>query len=56
MIQNQGCFLYTHNHSNLIARKEVVDNVTSNSEMAKNLFFLGSTLIMLIIHRNPNKC
>jgi uncharacterized protein YyaL (SSP411 family) len=38
-------FFYTHNnHSNLIARKmEVGDNVipSSNSEMAKNLFFLG---------------
>ena len=40
-----GMFFYTHNnHSNLIARKmEVADNVipSSNSEMAKNLFFLG---------------
>tara|TARA_R110000868_G_scaffold157599_1_gene384971 strand:- start:5972 stop:8083 length:2112 start_codon:yes stop_codon:yes gene_type:complete len=42
---NSGMFFYTHNnHSNLIARKmEVADNVipSSNSEMAKNLFFLG---------------
>jgi hypothetical protein len=40
-----GMFFYTHNnHSNLIARKmEVADNVipSSNSEMARNLFFLG---------------
>lgn len=40
-----GMFFYTHNdHSNLIVRKmEVADNVipSSNSEMAKNLFFLG---------------
>jgi hypothetical protein len=40
-----GMFFYTHNnHSNLIARKmEIADNVipSSNSEMAKNLFFLG---------------
>lgn len=40
-----GMFFYTHNnYSNLIARKmEVADNVipSSNSEMAKNLFFLG---------------
>ena len=40
-----GMFFFTHNeHSNLIARKmEVADNVipSSNSEMAKNLFFLG---------------
>jgi uncharacterized protein YyaL (SSP411 family) len=42
MIQNQGCFFIHNNHSNLIARKmEVADNVipSSNSEMAKNLFF-----------------
>jgi uncharacterized protein YyaL (SSP411 family) len=40
-----GMFYYTHNrHSDLIARKmEISDNVipSSNSEMAKNLFFLG---------------
>nr|MBA3674653.1 thioredoxin domain-containing protein [Chitinophagaceae bacterium] len=40
-----GMFYYTHNqHSNLIARKmEIADNVipSSNSEMAKNLFYLG---------------
>ncbi|MFN2458777.1 MAG: thioredoxin domain-containing protein [Chitinophagaceae bacterium] len=40
-----GMFYYTHNqHSNLIARKmEISDNVipSSNSEMAKNLFYLG---------------
>lgn len=40
-----GMFFYTHDdHSNLISRKmEVSDNVipASNSEMAKNLFFLG---------------
>ncbi|MBL4861764.1 MAG: thioredoxin domain-containing protein [Crocinitomicaceae bacterium] len=40
-----GMFFYTHaDHSNLIARKmEVSDNVipASNSEMAKNLYFLG---------------
>jgi uncharacterized protein YyaL (SSP411 family) len=37
-----GMFFYTHNnHSNLIAKMEVADNVipSSNSEMAKNLFF-----------------
>jgi uncharacterized protein YyaL (SSP411 family) len=54
-----GMFFYTHNnHSNLIARKmEVADNVipSSNSEMAKSIL-LGLYLIMLIIHRNPNKC
>jgi len=41
-----GMFYYTHdNHSNLISRKmEVSDNVipASNSEMAKNLLFLGN--------------
>jgi len=41
-----GMFYYTHdNHSNLISRKkEITDNVipSSNSEMAKNLFFLGN--------------
>ncbi|MEO7444326.1 MAG: thioredoxin domain-containing protein, partial [Ferruginibacter sp.] len=40
-----GLFYYTHNeHSNLIARKmEIADNVipSSNSEMAKNIFYLG---------------
>ncbi len=40
-----GMFYYTHNqHSNLIARKmEISDNVipSSNSEIAKNLFYLG---------------
>lgn len=40
-----GMFYYTHTqHSNLIARKmEISDNVipSSNSEMAKNLFYLG---------------
>jgi len=40
-----GMFYYRHNqHSNLIARKmEIADNVipSSNSEMAKNLFYLG---------------
>ncbi len=40
-----GMFYYTHNqHSNLIARKmEIADNVipSSNSELAKNLFYLG---------------
>ncbi len=40
-----GMFYYTHNqHSSLIARKmEIADNVipSSNSEMAKNLFYLG---------------
>jgi len=40
-----GMFYYTHNqHSNLIARKmEIADNVipSSNSEMGKNLFYLG---------------
>lgn len=43
-----GMFFYTHNnHSNLIVRKmEVSDNVipASNSEMAKNLIFLGHYL------------
>ncbi len=42
---SSGMFYYTHNqHSNLIARKmEIADNVipSSNSEMAKNLFYLG---------------
>ncbi len=42
---SSGMFFYTHNqYANLIARKmEVADNVipSSNSEMAKNLFFLG---------------
>src|SRR6266536_361474 len=41
-----GMFYYTHNeHSDLIARKmEVADNVipSYNSEMAKNLFYLGN--------------
>jgi uncharacterized protein YyaL (SSP411 family) len=40
-----GMFYYTHNqHSGLIARKmEIADNVipSSNSEMAKNLYYLG---------------
>lgn len=40
-----GMFYYTHKqHSNLIARKmEIADNVipSSNSEMARNLFYLG---------------
>jgi len=40
-----GMFYYTHNqHSNLIARKmEIADNVipSSNSEMAKTLYYLG---------------
>ena len=43
--KSSGMFFYTDDqHSNLIARKmEVSDNVipSSNSEMAKNLFFLG---------------
>lgn len=43
--KDTGMFLYTDGqHSNLIARKmEVTDNVivSSNSEMAKNLFLLG---------------
>ncbi|MEO6905189.1 MAG: thioredoxin domain-containing protein, partial [Ginsengibacter sp.] len=43
--KESGMFLYTDDqHSNLIARKmEVTDNVipSSNSEMAKNLFFLS---------------
>ncbi len=43
--KSSGMFFYTHNeHSNLIARKmEVGDNVipSSNSEMAKNLYYLG---------------
>ena len=43
--RKSGMFFYTHNnHSNLIARKmEIADNVipSSNSEMAKNLLFLG---------------
>jgi hypothetical protein len=36
---------------------EVADNVipSSNSEMAK-IYSFRPTLIMLIIHRNPNKC
>ncbi|MEX0981905.1 MAG: thioredoxin domain-containing protein [Bacteroidales bacterium] len=45
---SSGMFFYSHNeHSNLISRKmEVSDNVipASNSEMAKNLFFLGTLL------------
>ena len=43
-----GMFFYTHDHhSNLIVRKkEIADNVipSSNSEMAKNLFSLGTYL------------
>lgn len=43
-----GMFYYTHNeHSNLISRKmEISDNVipASNSEIAKNLLFLGNYL------------
>lgn len=43
--KDTGMFLYTDDqHSNLIARKmEITDNVivSSNSEMAKNLFLLG---------------
>jgi uncharacterized protein YyaL (SSP411 family) len=43
-----GMFFYTHDHhSNLIVRKkEITDNVipSSNSEMAKNLFRLGTYL------------
>ncbi|MCM4163628.1 MULTISPECIES: thioredoxin domain-containing protein [unclassified Arenibacter] len=45
---NSGMFYYTHNEqSNLISRKmEISDNVipASNSEMAKNLLFLGNYL------------
>jgi len=43
--EESGMFFYTHDeHSNLISRKmEVADNVipSSNSEMSKNLLFLG---------------
>ncbi len=46
--EQTGMFFYTHDHhSNLIVRKkEISDNVipSSNSEMAKNLFQLGSYL------------
>jgi uncharacterized protein YyaL (SSP411 family) len=48
--QQSGMFFYTHDQqSNLIARKmEIADNVipSSNSEMAKNLYFLGHLLGM----------
>jgi uncharacterized protein YyaL (SSP411 family) len=56
MIQNQDFFIHTI-ITNLIARNEVADNVipSSNSEM-ENLHSFRLTLIMLIIHRNPNKC
>ncbi len=46
--EQTGMFYYTHNdHADLIARKkEIYDNVipASNSEMAKNLFTLGTLL------------
>ncbi|MCX2681516.1 thioredoxin domain-containing protein [Galbibacter sp. EGI 63066] len=46
--ESSGMFFYTHDdHSNLISRKmEIPDNVipASNSEMAKNLLFLGNYL------------
>ena len=48
MDKQTGMFFYTHDqHSNLIVRKkEISDNVipSSNSEMAKNLFHLGTYL------------